>query len=348
MKRNTLGRTNIEVSALCLGSMTWGTQNSEAEAHDQIHMALDHGINFIDTAEMYPTTPLSAETQGNTERIIGSWFAKYGRRDEMVLATKVSGSGYRNVREGIPISSKTIHEALDNSLKSLQSDYVDLYQLHWPNRGSYHFRQNWRYDASGQDTAQAFDHMEDVLTTMDELIKTGKVRAVGLSNETAWGTQSWLRLSEERSLPRMATLQNEYSLLCRNFDTDLAETCHHEDVGLICFSPLAAGMLTGKYLDGRRPKGSRADVSNASLGNRWTDNAHRATAAYMAIAANHGVDPVQMALAWAMARPFMASVIFGATSQEQLANSLKSADLKLSQEILNEIDDTHRQHPMPY
>ena len=351
MKLKELGRTGIEVSELCLGSMTWGTQNTEAEGHQQIDYALDHGINFIDTAEMYPTTPLSADTQGNTERIIGSWVANSGRRNDVVLATKVSGSGYKAVRDGVPISPATIEIALHDSLENMQTDYIDLYQLHWPNRGSYHFRQSWKFDATRQDTRQTLDHMLEVLEALDGHIKSGKIRAVGLSNESAWGTAQWLRIAGEKGLPRMASIQNEYSLMCRIFDLDLAELCHHEDMGLLAFSPLAAGYLTGKYANcfgDERPKGSRADVSSASLGGRWNDKAHAAVAAYQGVADKHGIDLTQMALAWCLTRPFMTSVIFGATSMAQLENSVAAANLKLEGAVMEDILAVYREFPVPY
>ena len=297
MKYNDLGRTGLKVSELCLGSMTWGTQNPEAEGHQQIDFALEHGINFIDTAEMYPTTPLSAETQGDTESIIGTWFAKTGRREDVILATKVSGSGYRHVRSGAPISPDTINTAIDCSLKRLQTDYIDLYQLHWPNRGSYHFRQSWGFDATGQDTAETLEHMREVLETLEVLVKAGKVRHVGLSNESAWGTAKFLQIAEANNLPRMASIQNEYSLLCRIFDLDLAELSHHEDVGLLSFSPLACGMLTGKYRNGAIPEGSRASI-NDGLGGRFKPNAMAAVEAYAGVAEKHGLDFTQMALAF--------------------------------------------------
>lgn len=352
MKQNELGRTGIMVSELCLGSMTWGTQNTESEGHQQIDYALDHGINFIDTAEMYPTTPLSKETQGDTERVIGSWVGQNkSRRDEVVIATKVSGSGYKNVRDGEPISPKTIEIALHDSLKSLQTDVIDLYQLHWPNRGSYHFRQQWKFDPTKQDKQQTLDHMHEVLDALDNHIKAGKIRAIGLSNESAWGSAQWLRISEEKGLPRMATTQNEYSLMCRIYDLDMAELSHHEDMGLLSFSPLACGMLTGKYVNSKgddRPEGSRADVSSASLGGRWNDTAHAAVAAYQAIADKHGLDFTQMSLAWCLTRPFMTSVIFGATSMDQLQNSIKAADVTLSNEVMADILDVYKAYPAPY
>jgi len=349
MKMNELGRTGIKVSELCLGSMTWGTQNSEVEGHAQIDYALDNGINFIDTAEMYPTTPLSAETQGDTERVIGSWVSNNkARRGDVIIATKVSGSGYKNVRDGAPISPETIKVALESSLESLQTDYIDLYQLHWPNRGSYAFRQSWTYNPTKQNTVETFEHMEAVLDCLADYVKQGTIRSVGLSNESAWGTANWLRIAQEKGGPRMATTQNEYSLLCRYFDLDMAELCHHEDVGLLSFSPLACGMLTGKYMDGTIPKGSRADISAANLGGRTTDNAKAAVKAYAAVAEKHGVDLTQMSLAFCLGRPFMASTIFGATTMEQLENSIKSVDLEMTDELNADILAVYKDYPIPY
>lgn len=348
MRMNRLGRTDIMVSALCLGSMTWGTQNTEAEGHAQIDRALDHGINFIDTAEMYPVNPLSKATQGDTERVIGTWVKASARRDEVVIATKVSGEGLRYVRDGAPISATTIKEALENSLTSLKTDYIDLYQLHWPNRGSYMFRQNWRYDPTGQDSAETEDHMLDVLTYLNEMVKQGKIRAIGLSNESCWGTMRWLRLAEKHNLPRIASVQNEYSLLCRLYDLDMAEMTHHEDVGLLSFSPLAAGLLTGKYsASGEPPAGSRASIV-ADLGGRKTARVWPAIDAYAEIANRFGLDLTAMTLAWCIQRPFMTSTIFGATSLEQMEQSLKSADMTLDKQVLQAIDSAHKAHPMPY
>jgi len=348
VRYSKLGRTDLEVSALCLGSMTWGTQNTAVEGHAQIDMALDHGINFIDTAEMYPTNPLSKETQGDTERVIGQWVASSGRRDKVVIATKVSGEGYMNVRNGAPISPATIRIALENSLRSLQTDYIDLYQLHWPNRGSYMFRKNWTYDPTGQDRDATLAEMHEILTCLDNFRREGKIRHVGLSNESAWGTSQWLRIAEEHDLPRMASTQNEYSLLCRLFDTDMAELSHNEDVGLLAFSPLACGMLTGKYTDGApAPAGSRKSIVN-DLGGRVTPRVWPAITAYQNIADEFGLDITKMALAWAMTRPFMASVIFGATSLAQLETAIAAAELKLDEAVLARIDEAHKAHPMPF
>jgi len=347
MKMNPLGRTGLEVSALCLGSMTWGTQNSEAEGHGQIDTALDHGINFIDTAEMYPVNPTSAETIGRTEEIIGTWFARTGRRDDVILATKHSGEGQKMVRDGAPISSKTIPETVEGSLRRLQTDYIDLYQFHWPNRGSYMFRKNWTFDPSGQDRAETVAHMEDALEALQKQVEKGNIRHFGLSNESAWGTSQWLRISEDRGLPQVASMQNEYSLMCRLYDTDMAEMSVNEDVGLLAFSPLAQGLLTGKYRGGRKPEGSRIEV-NPTLGGRVLDRAYDAVEAYVAVAEKHGLDPTQMALAWCNTRPFMCSVIFGCTTQEQLMTAIGSDAVKLSDEVLADIDKAHRAHPMPF
>lgn len=348
MKSNPLGRTGLSVSELCLGTMTWGTQTPQRDAHAQMDMALERGIDFVDTAEMYPVNPVSAETIGLTEQIIGNWnAANPGRRDEYLLATKHSGEGMKHARDGAPITSATIPGAIEGSLRRLNTDCIDLYQFHWPNRGSYMFRKNWRYDPSGQDRANTVAHMEDALECLQMQVDKGNIRHFGLSNETAWGTTMWAATAHARGWPRVASIQNEYSLLCRMFDTDLAEVSINEDVGLLAFSPLASGLLSGKYQDGAVPQGSRITF-NETLGGRRTARAFDAVAAYLALARDHGLDPVQMALAWAVGRPFMTSVIFGATTLEQLNHALGAADLELSPEVLEEIDELHRAHPMPY
>ncbi|WP_223427949.1 aldo/keto reductase [Tateyamaria pelophila] len=347
MERRALGRTGIEVSVLCLGSMTWGTQNTAQEGHDQIDRALDAGINFIDTAEMYPVNPVSAETIGRTEEIIGQWFARDSRRKDVVLATKHSGSGVAYVRDGAGITAASIPETIEGSLRRLKTDYIDLYQFHWPNRGSYMFRQNWTYDPSDQDPVAVRQNMEDCLGALQAQVDRGVIRAFGLSNESAWGTAQWLAAAERTGGPRVASVQNEYSLMCRLYDTDMAELSVNEDVGLLSFSPLAAGLLTGKYQGGAVPAGSRLSLS-PELGGRKTDRAFEAVDAYLAVAARHGLDPAQMALAWCCRRPFMCSVIFGATTMEQLDIALGCVDLSLSDEVMAELDATHRAHPMPY
>lgn len=347
MKMKPLGRSGIEVSELCLGSMTWGTQNVAEEAHDQIDRALDAGINFIDTAEMYPVNPISKETIGRTERIIGLWFERDERREDVILASKHSGEGMMHAREGAPISSDTISEAIEGSLRRLKTDYIDLYQFHWPNRGSYMFRKNWSFDPTGQLMFDTVQHMEDAIGALQNEVKRGTIRAFGLSNESAWGTTKWLEVAKRLGGPRVASVQNEYSLLCRLYDTDMAEMSVQEDVPLLAFSPLAAGLLTGKYQDGEVPPKSRMTLSD-NLGGRKTTRAFDAVAGYLDVARKHGLDPTQMALAWCNTRPFMGSIIFGATTMEQLEVCLGAADLDLSDDVLSDIDAVHRAHPMPY
>ena len=348
MKMNPLGRSGLMISELCLGSMTFGTQTPEAEAHTQIDMALAAGVNIVDTAEMYPVNPVSKETVGGSEAIIGTWnAANPGRRGDYVLATKHSGEGLQIVRDGAAISSATIAGAIDASLKRLQTDYIDLYQFHWPNRGSYMFRKNWTFDPSSQNRDETLAHIQDALGMMQREVDKGRVRHFGLSNESAWGMAQWLAAAEAGAGPRAVSNQNEYSLMCRLYDTDLAELSVNEEVGLLAFSPLAAGLLSGKYRDGAVPAGSRKSLV-PGLGGRDTARAHRIVAIYGEIARSHGIDPVHMALAWCRTRPFIASAIFGATRVSQLEHILGSIEVSLSEEVLAEIDDAHRANPMPY
>ena len=347
MKMIPLGRTDIMVSDWCLGTMTYGNQTPQNDAHRQIDMALDAGINFVDTAEMYPVNPISAETVGNSERVIGEWIKATGRRDDVVVATKVSGDNPGWVRGGAGYSGAMMADAIDASLARLQTDVIDLYQMHWPLRGSYMFRQNWTYDPSGQDRAETLDHMADVLRALGDAVKAGKIRAIGMSNESAWGMTKWMDVAAAEGLPRMASVQNEYSLLCRLYDTDMAEVAVNEDVTLLSFSPLATGLLTGKYQNGVVPAGSRLSI-NDDLGGRMTLRTLPAVQAYMDVAARHGLDPAHLAMAWQGTRPFPVSAIFGATTTEQLAHLLKGRDVALPDDVLAEIDTAHRAHPMPY
>lgn len=347
MKMNELGQSGLRVSEFCLGTMTWGSQNAEAEAHAQIDLALDHGVNFLDTAEMYPTTPLAAETSGETERIIGAWIARSGRRGDIVLATKIVGVGNRTVpgRDGAPISPATIRGALEQSLRRLRTDHVDLYQLHWPNRGSYHFRQNWTFDPSRQPAAER-ERLAEIVATLGALVAEGKIRAWGLSNDSAWGLMTMIAAADAASLPRPVSVQNEYSLICRHFDLDLAEVSRHEQVGLLAYSPLAAGLLTGKYQDGAMPDGSRASI-NPTLHGRISEHSLAAVVAYVALAREHGLEPAQMALAFCATRPFMTSVILGATSLDQLRTDLGAAEVTLPAPLLDQIAAIRRRHPAP-
>ncbi|MBE0412475.1 aldo/keto reductase [Yoonia sp.] len=347
MQHLPLGRSDIMVSEWCLGTMTFGNQTPESDAHSQIDMALDAGINFIDTAEMYPVNPIRAETVGLSEQIVGNWLARTGRRDAVVIATKVSGDNPGWVREGRGYDGAVIREAVDQSLRRLQTDVIDLYQMHWPLRGSYMFRKNWTYDPSGQNRQDTLDHMLDVLGALDDCVKAGKIRAIGMSNESAWGMTKWIDQATAAGLPRMVSVQNEYSLLCRMYDTDMAEMAVNEDVTLLSFSPLACGLLTGKYQNGAVPAGSRLSI-NGDLGGRLNDRVFPVTQVYLDLAAKHGLDPVHMAMAWQRTRPFPVSAIFGATTKDQLAQILSGRDVVLDDDLLAAIDAAHKANPMPY
>lgn len=347
MKYKKLGRTDLDVSLICLGTMTWGKQNTEAQGHEQMDYALEQGINFFDTAEMYAVPP-SADTYGKTETIVGTWFADRKNRDQVILASKIAGPGIPWVREGKNvIDRKNIIAAIEDSLKRLQTDYIDLYQLHWPNRPHYNFDNYWEVDTSATDTPAVIDNFLDVLRTLDEQIKLGKIRHVGLSNETSWGTMKWVELAEKHGLPRMASIQNEYSLLCRRFEPDLAEVAIHEDVGLLAWSPLATGMLSGKYLDGKRPDGSRWSLTDKYY-YRDTEQANAAVREYMAIADKYELDVCQMALAFVNQQPFVTSNIIGATTMEQLQIDIMSVNMTLDDQILSEIAAVYKKYPRPY
>jgi aryl-alcohol dehydrogenase-like predicted oxidoreductase len=345
MRQVPLGRTGVLLPEITLGSMTWGTQTGQADAHAQIDMARAHGIDWIDTAEMYPVNPVRAETSGDTETIIGNWLAKAGQ-GAMKIATKVSGVGNKAVRDGAPITPDALRAAVEGSLRRLQVDHIDLYQLHWPNRGSYHFRQNWTFRPKGARAGVLAD-MEGCLAMIATLVAEGKIGAFGLSNESAWGCAQWLALAEAGVGPRVAAVQNEYSLMARLYDTDMAEVGCYEDITLLAFSPLAAGLLTGKYLDGSVPQGSRRAV-NTDLGGRWQPGVDAAVRAYLAVAAKHGLDPVHMALAWCQTRPFATTALLGATTCAQLEHGLGAIGLMLDPEVVTDLDAVHRAHPMPY
>ena len=347
MKHLPLGTTDLTVSEICLGTMTWGSQNTEAEGHAQADLAIDHGVTFWDTAEMYPTNPVRAETVGNTETIIGTWLAQRGGRSRLQIATKISGAGQAAVRDGAPITGASLRAAVEDSLRRLQTDYIDLYQLHWPNRGSYHFRQSWRFAPRVTDRAAVEADMLDVLRAAADLITEGKIRAIGLSNESTWGAALWLHLAQVHNLPRMVTVQNEYSLLCRQFDTDWCELSMVENMPLLAFSPLAAGLLSGKYAGDVVPVGTRRSFT-PDLGGRITPQVFPAVATYLGIAATHGLDPCQMAIAFCLSRPFPCVPIVGATSVEQLATNIGAADVTLSDAVMDDIAIAHRLHPMPY
>lgn len=342
MKMNTLGRTGIAVSEICLGTMTWGKQNTEAEGHAQMDYAVEHGINFFDTAEMYAVPP-DASTYGKTEEIIGTWFNRTGKRNDIVLASKIAGGGRPWVRDGRGIDGPSVREAVEGSLRRLQTDRIDLYQIHWPRRGHYHFEGSWDYNPYLQDKQSVVPNMLEVLQVMGELVNEGKILHFGLSNESAWGTMQYLKLSMELGLPRVQTIQNEYNFLRRYYDTDLAELAFHEDVGLLAYSPLASGALSGKYLGGVLPPGTRGAVAGSAYrNNQYTEPAIRA---YMALADKHGLDVCQMAIAFCLTKPFMTSVIIGATTMDQLKVNIAAADIELSDAVLNEIQQIFMLYP---
>ena len=341
-----LGRSDLEISVIGLGTMTWGMQNTQQDGFEQMDYALDAGINFFDTAEMYAVPP-SPDTYGATETIIGNWFAARGQRDRVILASKICGPGLGWVRGGANrIDEKNLRLALEASLKRLQTDYLDLYQLHWPNRGSYHFGQQWGFAPDFDAEAEKANFIE-VLQTLQGFITEGKIRHIGLSNETAWGLSTYLHLAEKHDLPRMVSIQNEYSVMDRQFEPDLSEMVLAEDVGLLAWSPLTRGMISGKYLRGARPEGTRLTMET-----RKEHREHPVTDAtierYIALANAHGLDVCQMALAFVNSRPFLTSTLIGATNMQQLKSNIESIDVELSDEVLQGIDAIRREFPMPF
>lgn len=345
MQYRKLGRSGISVSLIGLGTMTFGEQNSEKEAHQQLDYAIEQGVNFIDTAELYAIPP-RAETYGSTETIIGNWLVRKKQREKIILASKVCGPGgdwLPHIRGGeTRLDRHNINKAINASLKRLKTDYLDLYQLHWPDRKTNYFgKLGYVHDPDDRPVP-----IIETLQLLNDLVKDGKVRHVGLSNETAWGVMRYLQLSDCLQMPRVASIQNPYSLLNRSFEVGLAEIAHREDVGLLAYSPLGFGVLSGKYLDPESPPEARL--------NRWPDydrysnpEALAATAAYVALAREHGLDPAQMALAFVNSRPFVTSTLIGATRMAQLRSNIASADLQLSQEVLDGIEAIHRQYPNP-
>ena len=348
MQFKNLGQSELRVSSYCLGTMTFGETTSEKDGHEQMDLSIDAGINFFDTAEMYPTCPLRPETTGDTEVIIGNWIDKNrSKRSDIILATKISGIGYEAVRSGEGINRDSIKVAIEGSLQKLKTDYVDLYQLHWPNRGSYHFRQNWNYNPSNQDTKKANENILEVLESLSEIQKEGKIRYIGLSNETCWGTIQFLKYLKNFPNLKLVSTQNEYSLLCRLYDLDMAEMSHHENISLLAYSPLAGGFLTGKYLDESVPKNSRLSRVSSLFG-RINENSTLAVKEYVSLARSFNLEPVHMALAFCNQRPFMGSVIFGATDKLQLTKIINGLDIVLSDELLDEINKLYKKYPITF
>lgn len=342
MRKKPLGDSGLQVSIVGLGTMTWGEQNTESQAHEQLDYALAQGVNFIDAAEMYPVPP-RAETQGRTEQYLGSWLKRGGNRGKVLVATKVTGPAeFPWIRGGPRPSRRHILAAIDSSLARLQTDYVDLYQVHWPDRNTNYFGR-LGYEQKDDRDAVA---IEETLEALAGLVKAGKARHIGISNETPWGVQEYLRLAREKNWPRIASIQNPYSLLNRSFEVGLAEFAHRERVGLLAYSPLGFGTLSGKYLDGARPKDGRLTLF--SRFQRYNGSfVERAVRAYVELARRHGLDPAQMALAYTYARPFVCAVLVGATTMEQLRSNIGASMLMLAPEVLEGIEKIHREFPYP-
>ena len=344
MEYNKLGQTDIEVSRICLGTMTWGEQNTEKEAHEQLDYAVESGINFIDVAEMYPVPPRE-ETYGLTESYIGNWLSKRKDRDKIILASKVAAKAewLPYIRGGqIKLDKKNIVQALEDSLRRLKTDYIDLYQMHWPDRDTNFFGKLAYYHAPEKDGIP----IAETLAVLDELVKQGKIRVIGISNETPWGCAEYLRISREKELPRIVSIQNPYNLLNRTFEIGISEFSHREQVGLLAYSPLAFGALSGKYLNNQKPEGARLTLFERF--NRYLNpQATEATEAYVNLAKKNDLDPSQMALSYVSSRPFLTSNIIGATSMEQLKMDIESINIELSDDVIKDIESIHEKIPNP-
>ena len=343
MEYRQLGRTDLKVSALCLGTMTWGNQNTQDDAFAQMDLAVSHGINFFDTAEMY-AVPSSAETAGKTETIIGNWLARTGKRDDILLATKATGPGdwMTHIRGGPRLNREHITQAVESSLRRLQTDVIDLYQMHWPERSTNFFgRLGYRH----RDDEQAVP-IAETIEVLNDLIKQGKIRHYGLSNESAWGAMTYLHEASRLGAPRPASIQNPYSLLNRSFEVGLAEVAHREQLGLLAYSPLAFGLLSGKYLNGQQPEGARLTLFKQF--SRYTNaSSLKATERYQALAREHGLSLTQMALQYVTSRPFVTSNIIGATSLPQLEENLGSLEVVIDKTLEQAIDAIHAEHTYP-
>ena len=344
MNYKNLGNTDLKVSTICLGTMTWGEQNTEKEGLEQMDVALDKGVNFWDTAELYSVPP-KAETFGHTEIIIGNWFQKTKKREKVILATKVAGPARNYLRNGEnSFVGKNLEDALNGSLKRLKTDYIDLYQLHWPERNVNMFG---RLGYEHKDNEDEWNKIEDVLIELQKYIQSGKIRYIGLSNETPWGVSKFLQLSKELELPRMMSIQNPYNLLNRSYEVGLAEISIRDEIGCLAYSPLASGYLTGKYRNGFIPKGSRIDRD----GDFWTryqkPNMENAVEEYYKIAKKYDINFTQMSLKFCEIQPFMTSVIIGATTTEQLKENIESVNIKLNSEIIKDLNEIQKIYPNP-
>ncbi len=344
MKYTKLPNTEIKVSKICLGTMTWGNQNTEAEAFEQMDYALDKGVNFFDTAELY-AVPASAETYGSTEKIIGNWFKKTGHRDKVVLASKIAGFGdyTAHIRKG-GFTKKNISEAIEGSLRRLQTDYIDLYQLHWPTRGVNCFGvRDYPYQYSAKET----ENQLEVLEILQGFIKEGKIKHIGLSNETPWGTMKYLDASKNHNLPRMVTIQNSYSLIHRAYEIGMSEVSLRENIGLLVYSPLAQGVLSGKYINGQKPEGARGTLFPRFIARYMTDGSLKAVEAYAKIAKKYNITLTELSLAYVNQLPFVTSNIIGATKMDQLKENINTININLSEEALADIEAIHQAMPNP-
>jgi len=350
MQYSILGSSGLSVSRVCLGTMTWGQQNTQADADSQLALALAAGVNFIDTAEMYAIPP-RPETYGATEKIIGHWLSRNrNQRDKLVIATKIAGNGLSHIRDGSNISPATLVQAVEGSLQRLNTDYIDLYQLHWPNRRSPHFGRHAvnQIPFSDVDATQQQDEIFAILQTLAKLVQQGKIRHCGLSNETPWGISQYLKLSEQHNLPRMVSIQNEFGPLHTKDWPYLIEQCQHENVAYLPWSPLAGGALTGKYLGGARPEGSRWSLVQRNGLFRDTPQSNAAIRAFVELAAAHQLSPTQLALAWVNQVDGVTSTIIGATCDEQLTENLAAFDLALDDDVLEKVGSFLREHPAPF
>ena len=344
MKYTTLPNTALKVSKICLGTMTWGNQNTEAEAFEQMDYALTQGVNFFDTAELYPV-PATPEAYADTERIIGNWFAKTGNRDKVVLASKIAGGGdyTKHIRTG-GFTKQNITEAIEGSLQRLQTDYLDLYQLHWPSRGVNCFGvRDYPYQTASK---EAENHLE-VLEVLNAFVKAGTIKAIGLSNETPWGTMKYLQTAAANNLVRPVTIQNSYSMIHRAYEYGMSEVSLREDIGLLVYSPLAQGVLSGKYLDGKSPEGSRGNLFPRFIARYMGDGSTEAVRRYEAIAAKNGITLTELSLAFVNQLPFVTSNIIGATKMDQLKENIGSIYIDLSAETIAEINAVHAEIPNP-
>ena len=350
MKYAKLGSSGLQVSKVCLGTMTWGEQNTQEDANQQIDYALEQGVNFIDTAELYSVPP-KLETQGDTERMLGNWLSKHPvKRQDLVVATKIAGPGLPWIREGGAITPATIREAIDGSLRRLQTDYIDLYQLHWPNRTSPHFSKHWpnQLDYQAMHPQREREDFLAILRALDEAVRAGKIRYCGLSDDTPWSIKEYLTLAEKHELPKMVSIQNEFSLVHLKDSPHLLETCVLDDVAYLPWSPLGGGVLSGKYRNGEMPENTRWSMSQRNGLFRDTEAVHAAVERFHAVAEKYDLSLAQLSLAWINQLPSVTSTIIGATTMQQLKENIAAFDIQLSDQIMDDVSAVIKEYPMPF